>query len=174
MRKLSNGQGASEGGREERFREYLVVDKFKLDELWEWQPRQYMEVAEQHTQATMEVDRAKEALTLAQAEADKQIRLNPQAFGFEKATENMVERTIPTVEAVKVANEKFLKARYNESVLRAARDAMAHRRDALEALTRLYHDGYWAEHRPPAGEDAAGRSHVSTQAAGLNPKLRRP
>lgn len=179
MAKVDNSDKGAEQEAEKKFRDYLVVDKNNLDTLWEWQPRQYMEVAELYAQATMEVDRAKEALTLAQAVADKQIRLNPEAFGIAKITEATVQATISTVEAVKAANDKFLQARYRAAVLQAARDAMGHKRDALEALTRLWHDGYWAEHRPALGEEAAGRGHIETQAAGLNAgmagrKLKRP
>lgn len=77
--------------------------------------------------------RAKAHLDRVYAQEDYQARMNGQQAGV-KLTEKMVENTAITQQSYVDALEQYMEAKKNVGLLRAAKDALIHKRDMLISL----------------------------------------
>ena len=129
----------------------LDIDPLRLDEEWLGQPKQRQTFGELHADAQLELDTAKANLSVAEAEADRDIRECPSDYGIEKLSEARVSATVTLHPAVKVATKKLNEARHKVNVLQAAVDGLEHRKRALTQLVELHGQDYFAAPRMPAG-----------------------
>jgi len=142
----------------------LRIDKYNLDYEWERQAQLYMKWAEAHAQAVLERDRAKELLDLARAELDSQIRESPEKFGFDKKpTETAIANTILQQDRYREVYKNFVETTKNMNILAGAKEAMAHKKKALEGITQLMVSGYYAE--PNIPKEAKEKSMERTKAS---------
>lgn len=74
--------------------------------------------------------RLKKELAETYAHADYKARMDAQASGI-KMTEKKVENTVITSELYRKVYEDYLEAKRNTGLLKAAKEAMIHRRDML-------------------------------------------
>lgn len=81
--------------------------------------------------------RAKDALSRLYARVDAQARDAARSAGV-KMTEKMVENTVITDPQYVAEQEKYLDAKRNTGLLKAAKDAMIHRRDMLIQMGATY------------------------------------
>lgn len=81
--------------------------------------------------------RLKEELSRTYARLDHLHRVNGKAAGV-KMTEKMVENTVITDPAYIKASGEYLDAKRNTGLLKAAKDAMIHRRDMLIQMGATY------------------------------------
>lgn len=134
---------------EDSFKDDLIVDKYNLHLEWEKQPSLYMKWAELHANALQDQDRAKEQLDLVRANVDSKIRKNPDEYGLEKVTESAISACIPKQEEYQVAQSALIEAKRNVAVLAGAKEAMAHKKKAIEMLTQLVIFGYYSDPKIP-------------------------
>lgn len=81
--------------------------------------------------------RAKESLARLYARSDHSTRMDAKSAGV-KLTEKMVENTVITDPEYIKEQEKYLDAKRNTGLLKAAKDAMIHRRDMLIQMGATY------------------------------------
>lgn len=129
----------------------LDIDPLRLDEEWLGQPKQRQTFGELHADAQLELDTAKANLSVAEAEADRDIRECPSDYGIDKLSEARVSATVTLHPAVKVAVKKLNEARHKVNVLQAAVDGLEHRKRALTQLVELHGQDYFATPKMPAG-----------------------
>jgi hypothetical protein len=141
----------------------LQIDKYKLSEEWEDQSLLYMKWAERYAQAIYERDRLKEKMDLVKAQIDLYIRKNPNQYGFDtkpKPTEAAITNTILNEEEYQEAVEDYLLAKKNVNILQGVKDAMEHKKKALEAETSLWIGNYYSDPKVPekAKEDSSRKT----------------
>lgn len=132
---------------ERNFREELLIDQHRLDKCAVAQPDLFAEWACQWADAVNDRDRAKDALSLARANADYDVRSKPQTFGWvaEKApTEAFISSAILTHEDYKAANEIYMTTCHSVNVLSIAKEAFEQRRKMIEVLANLYMSSYFS------------------------------
>lgn len=131
------------------FREYLNVDKYNLDTEWENQANNFMDTCEWYADVSMERDKIKEQLDLLRAEVGKEVQDDPKGFGIDKdpgkVTVDALNKAISLDDRVKIKQEELHEANRRVNVMSGAKEAMAHKKKALESLTELTIWGYFAE-----------------------------
>jgi len=152
------------------YREDLSIDKFALDTEWERQPMLFMDWVERSTDSLIERDRKKEQLDFVKAELDSAIRISPENFGIVKVTESAISSAIILDKKFRDIQNEYSEARKNAMIIAGAREAMEHKKKALESMTSLWIAGYYADPKIPtkAREIASEQTTES-----LRSKLRR-
>lgn len=136
----------------------LDIDPLRLDDELIGQPSQRGQFGELHADAQKDLDDAKANLSVAEAEADRDIRENPADYGIDKLSEARISAAVTLHPAVKVALKKVNEAKYKVNVLQAAIDGLEHRRAALKSLVELHGQDYFATPRMPAGIKSENRA----------------
>jgi hypothetical protein len=127
----------------------IRIDDSALDVEWLEQPSLMMKYAHKAAEARRYLDQMKEKLELVKAEIDKDIRTQPEKFGIEKITENVVTNTIITQDRYKKANNTVIDAKFEVDIAQSAVIAISQRKDALENLVRLHGQQYFAGPKMP-------------------------
>ena len=106
----------------DELREYLKIDKNRLDEELEEQPMLLFKISEAYVQAAAERDMLKEALATTDAKLDKKAR---EVLGRseEKVTEAMVKNYVQTGKDHETATRAYLEAKQQAELLSALKDA---------------------------------------------------
>lgn len=125
--------------------DFYQLDQNELDKEWIQQPELYFRHASELAEARREFEKAKAEKELVIAELDKEIRENPQQFGFEKMTEKLVESTIIRQKRYQTATHSYLKAKHEMDVAQVAVDTLEHRKKALEKLVDLWQGSYFSK-----------------------------
>jgi len=128
----------------ETFKDELEIDHNALDIEWLEQPKRFFEVAEQAAEAKRDVERAKLALEVAEAELDNDIRTNPATYGIAKITEGAIKSAIAVSAKYQDASNAYADAQYNNNMLQSAVAAWDQRKRALENLVYLHGQSYFA------------------------------
>jgi len=127
-------------------REDMEFDKHSLDNEWERQPLLCMKYGELWAEAQFKKDKHKERLDVLRAQLDNNIR-TLAAAAQEKITEAAIATKIVLNSEYQKANNEYLEALRDTRLLEVARDAIEHRKKALEKETDLFLSGYWSEPR---------------------------
>jgi hypothetical protein len=127
------------------YKEDIKIDKFALDEEWLRLAGKYVEWGEKEADALEEQERAEANLELVKGEIDKKIRFDPAFYGLKDIKEKAVEALIPQQAEYKEAFERLLQAKKHARVMTIAKKAFNRVARALDRLTDLYEDGYWAD-----------------------------
>ena len=135
----------------------LEIDPLRLDDELVGQPKQRQVYGELLADAQLDLDNAKSALAVIQAETDREIREAPEAYGVMKVTENSVSTAVTVHPAVKIAVKKLNEAKHRVNVLSAAVDGLEHRRAALKSMVELHGQDYFAAPKMPAGIKSENR-----------------
>lgn len=128
------------------------IDSNRLDQEWLSQPRRYFQEAKALADARAEWERAKATRDVVAAEIDRDIRSDPTAFGLEKITEAVVERTTLLQSRHKSAIESVIDAKHKTDIRQAVVDALDQKKSALENAVKLQLANYYSE--PKAPEEA--------------------
>lgn len=131
-------------------RDLFDLDKHRLDDEWLLQPRLYRKWATKLADARQEVERAKAALDVAEAEADREVRAD-YAAKDEKCTEATVKASVVLHPEVRRRRSELIDAKHHEDVVDAYVTALDHRKRALEKLVDLQGRDYFAEPAAPKG-----------------------
>jgi len=135
---------------DDSYKDDLKIDKTKLDVEWEFQSLLFMKWAEAHAQAIFERDKVKEQLDFVRSEIDENIRVDFESYGFDKKpTEAAISAKIIMTAKYKVMYEKLAEANKNVNILAGAREAMNHKKKALENITQLWTMGYFSDPKIP-------------------------
>jgi len=126
------------------FKEDLEIDPNALDVEWLEQPKKFFDVAEQAAEAKREVDRAKLALEVTEAELDNDIRTSPEKYGLAKVTDKAIAAAIKMAEKYQEASKTLTEAQYEKNMLDSATQAWDQRKRALENLVFLHGQSYFA------------------------------
>lgn len=121
--------------------ENLEIDKFNLDDELTNQPSLYFHYASLLVEANDDVIRLKEAIDIAEAQADSRIR----EIATVKITEAFVKGRVAQDEDVLQAHDRYFNAVKNKNLLEAAVKAFEQRRSSLDNLVRLHTTSYYAE-----------------------------
>jgi len=122
----------------------LEVNVNELDKEWVRQPGLFFRYASMLADARQELEAAKGDFELAKAEADQEVRTNPQSYGISKVTEGAISAVVPTLEACRKARDRVSKAKHQVDVLEAMVGALEHKKKALERLVELFLAGYFS------------------------------
>ena len=143
---------------------FYDLDRYRLDEEWNNQPRLFYKHAMQLSEARAEHERCKAAQDLVRAELDREVRLEPARFEIAKITETAVENAVILNKRYRKALARTLQARKDVNDLEVAVQTLEHRKRALEKLVELFAMSYYAEPRaskridPEAINDAAKKN----------------
>lgn len=136
------------------FKNDIKIDKYHLDFEWERQADLYIKWAERTTKAINKRDIIKSRLDVIRAEIDESVRRNPRRYDLRPKPTN------PEVEAAILRHPKYKKqqrllhqANKEVRVFEAIKDALHHKRYALENLVRLHLAGYFGEPRMPKEQE---------------------
>jgi hypothetical protein len=152
----------------------LSIDRDKLEEEWEDQALLFMKWGERCVEALYTRDQLKEKLDWTKADIDDEIRNDPGAFGFDKKpTETAISSQVQLNKRFIKATDDYLKAKKDVGILQVAKEAMEHKKKALEAETSLWIGNYYSDPKIPerAKEDSSRK--VSEQVRKSLPIRRR-
>ena len=127
----------------------IEIDDTALDIEWLEQPRKMMQYSKNAAFRRMKLEEAKQALDIAKAEVDNKIRKNPEMFGIEKITENVISATILIANEYQEAYAEYLTAKYESDMASGAVQAFEQRKSALENLVKLHGQQYFAGPKIP-------------------------
>lgn len=122
----------------------ISIDETALDIEWLRQSDLMRQYGQKVAELRLEMDQASEIVDIIYAELDKKIRDKPEDFNLGKITEGIVKSTITDHEDHKDAKRKFLKARYEYEMAKAAVTALEHKKEALKNLVILHGQQYFA------------------------------
>ena len=148
------------------YKDDIQIDINALDVELLRQAPLYQRWGKREAEALYKKDQIEEALSKCKAKTDLAVRANPQKFGFEgtgKPTEGAITSMVLLRPEVEQATELFLKSKYTARVLGIATKSFEHKKKALEKLTDLYINGYWAT--PKVGMEA--QEAFDNQARGI-------
>ena len=125
--------------------EFFDIDPDRLDEEWLAQPRRYHEKAVLLANCRRSYEMQKAKRDVVTAEMDRDVRCDPKAFGLDKLTETVIEKTIVLGKGYQMANEKVVLAKHDLDIAQAAVDALDQKKHALQDMVRLRLANYYAE-----------------------------
>jgi hypothetical protein len=128
----------------EELRQYLKIDKHRLDEELEEQPMLLFQISEAYVQAGAERDMLKEQLATIDAKADAKARTKLDRIS-EKVTEAMVKNAVQTSTEHETASAAYLKAKEQADLLFALKEAFQSRGYFLRDLASLYAANYYEQ-----------------------------
>lgn len=127
------------------------IDKTRLDEEWERQPKLYFDFAARYADAKKRLDTLKRKLSVVSAELSLNIRNNPKKYKIPKAiklTETLVNQTIERQKEYQLICKKMAMARHRVDILQGTLTALEQRKSSLERLVSLHGQSYFATPRP--------------------------
>lgn len=154
----------------------IVIDESSLDLEWIEQPSLFMKYAIHSASMRREVDKMKQAVDIAKADADSKIRNHPEKYKLEKITEAAVSNLILKEEDYVKAYQKYLDAKYESDIAQAAVIAFEQRKSALENLVKLHGQSYFAGPKLPrdiANERKKKQEEQKEQDTRIGTKLNR-
>lgn len=127
----------------QKVKDHLKVDPFNLVEDWEQQPHLFMFWSEKWVDAVLRKENAKQQLETLRANLDLDIRQNPEAYGILKITESVVDSAIKTHPEYQQLLREYNQLCSEVNFLSSVKEALNHKRKALESLTQLWVTGYY-------------------------------
>lgn len=116
----------------------LDIDENNLLDEWKGQAAMMLNYSIQLADAMQTEDEARAKLTVVAAEIEHDVRTDPETYNITKVTEASVTAAIPVQPEHKIAVKKLNKARHNVRILRAAVEALSHRKSSLQGMTDVF------------------------------------
>jgi len=126
------------------YAEDLRIDPDALDVEWLHQAELYMSYSEEAADARKDMDSAKEVYDVVKAEAEMEVRGDPEHFHIAKLTEATANAAVVQHPKVRGAAASMIEMRGRYELTLGAVRAFEQRKSALENLTRLAVQGYFA------------------------------
>lgn len=117
----------------------------ELHKEWQRQPSMVRWYGEQIAEARMELSHAKSNKDVDEAELKMRIRKNPAKFELDKVTEGAINEVVVVRMAAKQSSKDVIHAQHKLDMLKAAMDALEHKKKALEDEVFLWSREYFAE-----------------------------
>lgn len=136
-------------------RPLIEVDESNLDRECIKLPSTFLKYAYAGAEARKDLDEAKAALELAEAELGAEIRQDPEAYKLEKATEKAVEQVVITLPRYRKMLSRYQNAKYKLEELQAVLSALEMKKRSITLLVDLHGMGYFSSPRiSPDGKKA--------------------
>lgn len=142
-----------------KHRALLEINMYALHEEWSNQPLLFHEYAVYLEEARLELEEAKNALSLVEVQTGKKVRAEPQRYGLVKVTEAAIKEAVARNKEVVAAISKIDDCRYNVGILQAMVSSLEQRKRALEKLVDLHGQDYFSQ--PIARNDKLKQSSTS-------------
>lgn len=144
---------------------FVDIDESALDRELVLQASTFYKYALRLANANRKHSEAKAALDVVRAELSIHIRKNPTAYLIDsKLTEAVVESTIEKSTKYQEAIAAVIEAKHRVDVLKAATDALEHKKKALEGLVVLDGRAYYAKPQIPNSLGGSAKEELETQA----------
>lgn len=125
-------------------KQYLRINKHRLDEELEEQPMLLFQISEAFVQASAERDMLKEQLATIDATLDGKARTKLERTQ-DKVTEAMVKNSVQTSPDHEAASAAYLKAKNQADLLAALKEAFHSRGYMIRDLCTLYAANYYEQ-----------------------------
>lgn len=146
--------------------ETYEIDKHRLHLEWERQPKLFHAAAEKLAEADSEVDRLKGIMELVKAEIELEVRREPTSFGIKgRVTDSAIEKIVIVDKRYQDAQEDYFTERRLARKLKAEVDYLSHRKTAIEYLSKLRIQDYFADPRIGEDEREDGNARLRERAA---------
>ncbi len=127
--------------------DFHVIDKYKLDEEWEQQPRLFRHYSEKLANAERNHRLAETSLELVEAEVELVIRKDTVSAGLEKGTEGEIKKAVIVNKEVRKAKRDEIDAHHKVDILKAAVRTLEHRKAGIQDLVQLWMGDYFSKPR---------------------------
>ena len=154
------------------FDELLKINQNALDKEWINQPSNFMQMASQSAITDAKLKRAKENITVIEAEAYTRARNRLEASG-EKITEALIKATMVKDKVLIQANEEYNVLYEELGILKAGVEAFQHKKSALENLVKLHLAGYFSSPADIKQETKLADANSAKQSAKLSSKFKK-
>lgn len=153
-----------------QFEEDIKIDKYALDTEWEHQAEIYKRYSDAWANAYAEMELAKEARDLKEADLDAYIRTNAEAiYPGARMTEAAIKNWVRSHEEYLAYSRDYIEAVRTMNILAGAKTAFEHRKRALESLVQLHGQQYFAKPTiPHRVEEAVTEERRSKHITALN------
>lgn len=125
----------------------LKIDENNLMAEWRGQAALMLDYGIQLADAQQEEDELRAELSVIAAELDAKIRREPEAYDITKATESAVSNAVVADTEHKEAVAALDRAKHRVRILKAAVDAISHRKSSLQGMTDLFLRQWYADPR---------------------------
>jgi len=151
----------------------LSIDDNALDLEWLEQPLLMLKYTKAAAVTRREIDRMKEMLSVERARLDKSIRKNPEKYEIEKITESVINSTILLQKSYQTIQTDVIEAQYEHQMLQGAVQAVEHRKQALENMSKLLGLQYFAGPKTPRDLPYEVRKNQEKNRANKTVKIKR-
>lgn len=134
--------------------DFYDLDKYRLDEEWESQPKLYRRHAMELADAKADSERAEAVKAVVYAEVEQEFR-SANSGAAKAPTEAAVKAAVITDKRYRDAVESAIQAQHAADVAKVAVDTLNHRKMALENLVSLFLSAYYAKPRARRDEEDA-------------------
>lgn len=131
--------------------EFHQIDKSVLDDEWVSQLGMVRHYGYELAEAKREMEEAKTAVELLNANLSLRIRTRPRKYGLTKVTEAAIKDAIAVEVLTSEEHANLLKAKDKVNVVAVATNTLEHRKKALEDIVYLTGIGYTGEPRAKKG-----------------------
>ena len=123
----------------------VEIDENNLDKECIRLPVDYHRFAYIAAEAKRDVQEAKAALDVVQAEVSKDIRNDPESYGLEKVTETALQSAVILQAEYQRAQKRLFKCQHKSELCNAAVWALEHKKRSLTLLVDLHGMGYFSD-----------------------------
>lgn len=123
----------------------IEIDENNLPDEWRDQPAQMLRHGTLLAEAQRDEDAARARLDLVRATIERDVRARPRRHGLDKPTEAAVAAAVVCSPEYQEAEKARAEASHRVRVFRAACDALAHRKSALQGMTDLFLRQWYAD-----------------------------
>jgi len=159
------------------YQKELEIDLERLEENLTDQPQLVMKYGELWAEKTAERDRAKENLSVVEAELDGYARANWIDISDTKMTEKSILGYVLNEDKRKSAMEELINITEETNILSVAKVAFEHRKKALEGLVSLFIANYYADPKIAKRDidevKSTGRKDFQQEELNKNPRLKK-
>lgn len=140
---------------------FASIDELNLDGELIRQPKLVSKYADRLADAKRELDNAKDALEVIEAELSLKIRSKPHRYHIEKITEGVVSATILLQSTRREAAHRVIEAQHKVRIYESAVNSLEHKRSSLGRLVELKQMDYYSE---PNTRSAEHRERIKQEA----------
>lgn len=159
------------------YQKELEIDLERLEENLTDQPKLVMKYGERWAEKTAKRDRAKENLSVIEAELDGYARANWVDISDTKMTEKSILGYVLNEDKRKSAMEELIKLTEETNILSVAKVAFEHRKKSMEGLVSLFIANYYADPKIAKRDidevKASKRKDFQQEELNKNPRLKK-
>jgi len=144
---------------EKKFESMIDIDKTRLDDECENQPRKVWVYGKEYAKAIRKLSEAKAEMKVVEADLDSMIREDPEDYGLTKTTEPGIKKAVLRSREYQEAQEKVHDCEYNVNMLEAANRTLDHRRSSLTMLNGQDERNYFSRPQQEGGVDTGKSRH---------------